>query len=190
MRALLSVTDKSEIVPFARALAELSWELLATDGTAASLAEHGLPVRFTAEWTDIPIMLDGRIKTLHHKVFIALLCRGDRPEQQAEMNAQGVVPIDLIAGNFYRFPAVAGSDPDALDAIDVGGPAMMRAAAKNHPWVIPVVDPADYGWIAASLRAADGAPDGVRLTERRQLACKAFRLMAELDGRIADALAG
>jgi phosphoribosylaminoimidazolecarboxamide formyltransferase / IMP cyclohydrolase len=188
VRALLSVTDKDGIVPFAQGLVGLGWELVATDGTAALLAEHGVPVLPTEAWTRVPVMLDGRVKTLTHGVFAALLCRGDNPGQLRETAANGVVRIDLVAGNFYRFAAPVGTHVDLLDTIDVGGPAMMRAAAKNHPWVIPIVDPGDYGWIIEALRAVGGAPDGVDLHARRDLAGKAFRLLAELDNRIADEL--
>jgi phosphoribosylaminoimidazolecarboxamide formyltransferase/IMP cyclohydrolase len=184
VRALLSVTDKTGIVPLASGLAALGWELLATDGTAATLAEHGLPALSTSDWTGVGPMLGGRVKTLHHRVFTALLCRGDRPDQVAEAAAEQIVPVDLIAGNFHRF----GARHDLLDSIDIGGPAMMRAAAKNHPWVVPLVDPTDYGRVLDLLRTRAGAPAGVPLPVRRELAAKAFLLLSELDARIAGAL--
>jgi phosphoribosylaminoimidazolecarboxamide formyltransferase/IMP cyclohydrolase len=129
------------------------------------------------------------VKTLHHKVFLALLCRGDRPRQRAQAAAHGVVPVDLIAGSFYRFGEPRATGPaDPLESIDIGGPAMMRAAAKNHPWVVPLIDPADYGQVGRLLAAAGGAPGGVGQDVRRALAAKAFRRLAELDARIATAL--
>lgn len=188
MRALLSVSDKTGIVPFAATLRSLGWDLTATDGTAALLAAHQLPVQPVSDWMDLPTLLDGRVKTLHHKVFLALLCRRDRPEQVAQATAHGVAPVDLIAGSFYRFDEPRADEP--LESIDIGGPAMMRAAAKNHPWVIPLTDPADYGRVGRLLAAAGGAPSGVDHGVRRELAAKAFRRLAELDARIATSLAG
>jgi phosphoribosylaminoimidazolecarboxamide formyltransferase / IMP cyclohydrolase len=189
MRALLSVSDKTGIVPFGTLLWSLGWDLIATEGTVALLAEHEVPAQPISTWMDLPSLLDGRVKTLHHKVFLALLCRGDRPDQVAEAAAYGAAPIDLIAGSFYRFGERPGGEPvDPLETIDVGGPAMMRAAAKNHPWVIPLVDPADYDRIGRLLSAAGGAPGGVGRDERRALAAKAFRRLAELDTRIASSL--
>ena len=183
MRALLTVADKRGILPLASTLAELGWELLATDGTAALLAEHGLPVLSTTDWTELPSMLDGRVKTLNHKVFAALLCCRDRTSHTRETAAAGIVPLDLIAGNFHHY------HDGVLDTIDIGGPAMMRAAAKNHPWVIPLADPDDYPPVARALRAAHGDPAGVGLPARQALAGKAFRLLADLDNTIATTLA-
>lgn len=186
MRALLSAYDKTGIVDLGAALAGLGWDLVATDGTATLLAGHGMTALSTTEWTDLPVMFDGRLKTLHHKVFAALLARGDVPAHRAQAMAAGVVPFDLIAGNFTPFHA---GPVDALpDLIDIGGPAMMRAAAKNHRWVIPLVDPTDYRWVADVLRTAGGDPAAVAEPVRRTLAAKAFRVLSELDAAIADAL--
>jgi len=188
MRALLSVADKTGIVPLATTLAELGWELVATPGTAAPLRDHGLHVVSTADCFGAPRMLDGRVKTLHPLLFAALLARGDRAGHAAELEAGGVVPIDLYAGNFYPFP---GRNPgqDTLDSIDIGGPAMMRAAAKNHPWVVPLIDDADYPEVAGLLRDAGGHPSGVGAERRRALAVKVFRTLSGLDTRIAAELA-
>jgi phosphoribosylaminoimidazolecarboxamide formyltransferase/IMP cyclohydrolase len=193
MRALLSVSDKTDIVPFGTTLWSLGWDLIATEGTAALLAAHDVPAQSISTWMNLPALLDGRVKTLHHKVFLALLCRGDRPGQLAEAATHGVRPIDLIAGSFYRFGErptgeQAATPIELLESIDIGGPAMMRAAAKNHPWVIPLVDPADYERIGRLLGAANGAPSGVGPAERRALAAKAFRRLADLDTRIAVSL--
>jgi phosphoribosylaminoimidazolecarboxamide formyltransferase/IMP cyclohydrolase len=188
VRALLSVSDRTGIVPFAATLRSLGWDLVATEGTAALLAGHGVAAESIPAWLELPALLGGRVKTLHHKVFLALLCRGDRPGQRAQAAAHGVVPVDLMAGSFYRFGEPRAAD--VLDSIDVGGPAMMRAAAKNHPWVVPLVDPADYDRVGRLLTAAGGAPGGVGPDVRRALAAKAFRTLAELDARIAEALSG
>jgi phosphoribosylaminoimidazolecarboxamide formyltransferase/IMP cyclohydrolase len=187
MRALLSAYDKTGVVELGRELVGMGWDLVATDGTRALLAEHRLPVLSTTEWTDLPIMFDGRLKTLHHKVFAALLARREQERHRAEQAAIGVVPFDLIAGNFSPFTAAGVSDDEMPDLIDIGGPAMMRAAAKNHRWVLPLVDPADYGWIAAALREVRGDPFGVPQATRRDLAAKAFRVLSELDAAIATA---
>lgn len=184
MRALLTAADKRGLLPLATTLVDLGWELLATEGTAVLLAERGLPVLSTTDWTDLPTMLDGRVKTLNHKVFAALLCCRDRTSHTDETAAAGIVPLDLIAGNFHHYR------DGVLDTIDIGGPAMMRAAAKNHPWVIPLVDPEDYLPVADLLRAAHGDPAGVDLPTRQALAAKAFRLLAALDNTIAATLSG
>lgn len=187
MRALLSVADKTGIVPLAAALTDLGWELVATAGTADLLRDNGITARTTEECFGTPRLLDGRVKTLHPLLFAALLARGDRSGHATEIATRDVVPIDLYAGNFYPFPpADPGADP--LDAIDIGGPAMMRAAAKNHPWVVPLVDAADHPVVVEMLRAAGGDPSGVDIDFRRALARKVFRTLSELDDRIGAAL--
>ncbi|HUQ56452.1 MAG TPA: hypothetical protein VM306_12455 [Lentzea sp.] len=190
MRALLSAYDKTGIVELGRDLAALGWDLVATDGTARLLAGHGLEVLSTTEWIDLPVMFDGRLKTLHHKVFAALLGRRDRTAHLAEQNATGVVPFDLVAGSFTPFAELAPGTPgaDLPELIDIGGPAMMRAAAKNHRWVVPLVDPADYPVVAGLLRDAGGDPAGVSGEVRAALAAKAFRLLSDVDSAIASAL--
>ncbi|WP_086661480.1 hypothetical protein [Lentzea kentuckyensis] len=190
MRALLSSYDKTGIVGLGRDLAALGWDLVATEGTARLLAADGLTVLSTTEWTGLPVMFDGRLKTLHHKVFAALLSRRDSAAHLAEQDATGVVPFDLIAGSFTPFARLAPGSPDdeLPDLIDIGGPAMMRAAAKNHRWVLPLVDPGDYGPVTALLRAAGGDPAGVPDEVRRSLAAKAFRLLSDVDSAIASAL--
>jgi phosphoribosylaminoimidazolecarboxamide formyltransferase/IMP cyclohydrolase len=192
MRALLSVTDKTGLVELGTALCDLGWSLLATGGSARTLSEAGLPVTPTDEWTGSPELYDGRVKTLHYRVFAALLGRRDRPGHTADAAQYGVAHIDLVACNFYPFAerAAAGQDLDLLlDSIDVGGPAMVRAAAKNHPWVLPLVDPLDYAPVVDSLREADGEPSGVPLELRRELAVKAFRYTCAFDDEIARTLA-
>ncbi|MFZ1294810.1 MAG: bifunctional phosphoribosylaminoimidazolecarboxamide formyltransferase/IMP cyclohydrolase, partial [Pseudomonadales bacterium] len=141
-RALLSVSDKTGIVEFARALAALGVEILSTGGTHKLLAANGIAVREVADYTGFPEMMDGRVKTLHPKVHGGIL--GRRGEDEAVMDAHGIAPIDLVAVNLYPFEqAVARPDcdlPTAIENIDIGGPTMVRSAAKNHRDVAIVVD--------------------------------------------------
>src|SRR5688572_11361102 len=148
MRALLSVSDKSGLLPFARELAELGWELVSTGGTARVLRDGGLPVRDVSEVTGIPEMLDGRVKTLHPAVHGGLLARRDLPEHMRAIEEHGIEPIDMVVVNLYPFRETAARrdvSPEAvIEQIDIGGPSMLRSAAKNHGSVTVVVDPADY----------------------------------------------
>lgn len=187
-RALLSVSDKAGIVDFARALAEQGWELLSTGGTAATLREAGLAVIEVAEVTGHPEMMDGRVKTLHPAIHAGLLARRDRPDDLAQMVEQGYAPIDLVAVNLYPFRetvARAGVTlAQAMEKVDIGGPTMIRAAAKSHRDVWVVVDPADYGEVLEALTA--DLPESVQL--RRRLAAKVFRHISDYDGAIATYL--
>src|SRR5213594_1083159 len=138
-RALVSVSDKRGVVDFARGLAALGFEILSTGGTAKLLAEAGIPVRQVSDYTGFPEMMDGRVKTLHPKVHGALLfLRGD-PEHEAAAAAHGIRPIDLVVVNLYPF-----EQTPSIENIDIGGPALLRSAAKNHASVTVIVDPADY----------------------------------------------
>jgi phosphoribosylaminoimidazolecarboxamide formyltransferase/IMP cyclohydrolase len=170
-RALLSVSDKTGIVEFARALAGLGFELISTGGTARSLAGAGLAVTEVATLTGFPEIMDGRVKTLHPKVHGALLGRAGTDD--AVMRAQGIAPIDVLAINLYPFAETIArpgcSYDDAIENIDVGGPAMLRAAAKNHARVTVLVDPADYAGVLAELAAGP-----VGEATRRRLAAKTF----------------
>ncbi len=187
-RALLSVSDKTGIVDFAAALRGLDVEILSTGGTARLLAGAGIPATEVSEHTGFPEMLGGRVKTLHPKIHGGILGRRDR--DAAEMRARGVAPIDLVAVNLYPFEETVADpdcDPDdAVERIDVGGPAMLRAAAKNHRFVAAVADPADYGRIAAALEAGGGRLDGAA---RRELAARAFEHTAAYDAAVAGWLA-
>ena len=189
MRAILSVYDKTGIAEFARGLYGLGWELFSTGKTQATIAEAGVPVTSVADLTGSPEMLGGRVKTLHPKVHGGLLFRRGHAQDTADMEQHGIEPIDLVAGNLYPFVAtVTGGDVTlaaALEEIDIGGPTMIRAAAKNHPWVIPVVDPADYDAVLDALRS--GGPDA---EQRRALAAKAFQHVAHYDTAIAEYLRG
>ncbi len=186
-RALISVSDKTGIVEFARALAARGIEILSTGGTARLLGEAGLTVRDVSEYTGFPEMMDGRLKTLHPKVHGGLLGRRD---VDAEAMAQhGIEPIDLLVVNLYPFEqtvARPGCDlATAIENIDIGGPAMLRAAAKNHAFVGVVVDAGDHARVLAELEANDGAlGDALRF----DLAVKAFEHTARYDGAIANHL--
>jgi phosphoribosylaminoimidazolecarboxamide formyltransferase / IMP cyclohydrolase len=187
-RALLSVSDKTGLLDLARALASRSVEILSTGGTAKLLAEHGLPVRQVSSYTGFPEIMDGRVKTLHPRIHGGLL--GRRGTDDAAMALHGIAPIDLLVVNLYPFAeAVARPDcrySEAVEHIDVGGPAMIRAAAKNHESVAVVVDPADYGLLARELEEHGGATG---LALRSRLAAKAFAHTARYDTMIARFLA-
>jgi len=183
-RALLSVSDKAGVVEFGRSLHELGWELLSTGGTAALLRDAGLPVRDVAEVTGHPEMMDGRVKTLHPAVHAGILARRDVASDMAALSAHGYAGIDMVVVNLYPFheAVAAGSELDrAMDKVDIGGPTMLRAAAKNHASVLSVVDPGDYDSILVALR--EGSPDS---TLRRRLAAKVFAHTARYDAAIAD----
>ena len=187
MKAIISVSDKTGAVEFARGLAELGCELYSTGGTHKALAEAGVAVTSVSKLTDFPEILDGRVKTLHPAVHGGILARRDQPSHLEELAKSGIEAIDLVAVNLYPFvetvtrPGV--SLDDALENIDIGGPTMIRAAAKNFPHVLVVVDPADYEQVLALLRGG-----GVPTEERRRLALKAFQHVASYDTAIAQYL--
>src|SRR2546428_2247220 len=188
-RALLSVSDKRGLVEFARGLADLGVELLSTGGTAKLLVDAGLRVTQVSDYTGFPEMLDGRVKTLHPKIHGGLLGRRDLPAHVAEMPAKGIEPIDLVAVNLYPFRETVARPgttlEDAIEQIDIGGPSMLRSAAKNHAHVTVVVDPDDYDPVLAELRASGGT---VSVATNRRLAQKVFCATACYDGAIADYL--
>jgi phosphoribosylaminoimidazolecarboxamide formyltransferase/IMP cyclohydrolase len=185
-RALLSVSDKSGLVDLARALATLGWELVSTGGTARTLREAGLAVADVSDVTRFPEMLDGRVKTLHPAVHGGLLARRDLPEHMAAIGEHAITPIDLVVVNLYPFRetvARGGVSPEeVIEQIDIGGPSMLRSAAKNFASVTVVVDPADYPRVLDALRSGD-AVTGAGL--RRELAAKVFAHTAAYDGAIA-----
>ncbi|MCJ2111690.1 bifunctional phosphoribosylaminoimidazolecarboxamide formyltransferase/IMP cyclohydrolase [Methylobacterium sp. E-025] len=185
-RALLSVSDKAGLVDFARALSARGIALVSTGGTHKALTEAGLPVTEVAELTGFPEMMDGRVKTLHPAVHGGLLAIRDNPEHQAALAAHGIGAIDLLVVNLYPFEATiaAGRDyDDCVENIDIGGPAMIRAAAKNHADVAVVTDVSDYGAVLEAL-----AQGGGTLTRPfcRQLAQKAYARTAAYDAAIAN----
>ena len=182
-RALLSVSDKSGLVDFARELAALGWELISTGGTARALREAGISVQDVSVVTGFPEMMDGRVKTLHPAVHGALLARRDLEAHMQALVEHGIAPIDLVAVNLYPFRETAArkdvEPEDVIEQIDIGGPSMLRSAAKNFAAVTVVVDPADYGRVLDAFRAQD---DDLDL--RRLLAGKAFAHTAAYDAAI------
>jgi phosphoribosylaminoimidazolecarboxamide formyltransferase/IMP cyclohydrolase len=184
-RALLSVSDKRGLVELARGLAALGVEMLSTGGTAKLLTEARIPVTQVSDYTGFPEMLDGRVKTLHPKIHGGLLGREVLPEHVTEMKANGIEPIDLVIVNLYPFEATVAkagvSFDEAIENIDIGGPSMLRSAAKNHERVAVVVDPDDYAGIIDELRTTKA----VSATRRLQLARKAFAHTAAYDTAIA-----
>ena len=161
-RALLSVSDKSGLPDFARALAGLGFELYSTGGTLTALAEEGVEVRPVSDLTGFPEIMDGRIKTLHPGVHGGLLARRDKPEHLAALAEHGLKTIDLLCVNLYPFVATATREgvsfEEVVENIDIGGPAMIRAAAKNHEGVLVVVRPERYPDVLSALREGEVAP--------------------------------
>ncbi|MDO9440363.1 MAG: bifunctional phosphoribosylaminoimidazolecarboxamide formyltransferase/IMP cyclohydrolase [Beijerinckiaceae bacterium] len=185
-RALLSVSDKSGLIDFARSLHQLGVELVSTGGTRKALADAGLPVKDVADLTGFPEMMDGRVKTLHPRVHGGLLAIRENPEHEAAMLAHSIPPIDLLVVNLYPFEATVAkgaSEEDCIENIDIGGPAMIRAAAKNHGDVAVVVDVEDYARVLAVLHEQNGA---TTLTLRRALAQKAYARTAAYDAAISN----
>ena len=185
-RALLSVSDKTGLVAFARALAEHGVELVSTGGTARALAAEGLRVIDVAELTGFPEMMDGRVKTLHPAVHGGLLAIRDNKDHAAAMQAHGIRPIDLLVVNLYPFEqtvAKGADEAECVENIDIGGPAMIRAAAKNHGDVAVVVEPADYAAVLAEMKTHGGA---TTLGLRRRLAAKAYARTAAYDAAIGN----
>jgi len=186
-RALISVSDKTGIVEFARALVEQGVQILSTGGTAGLLADHGVPVVEVSDYTGFPEMMAGRLKTLHPKIHGGLL--GRRDQDQAVMAEHGIEPIDLVVVNLYPFEqTVARPDADlaiAIENIDIGGPTMLRAAAKNHRSVTVVVDTGDYDAVLDEMHRHNGA---VSAETRFALAMKTFEHTAHYDGVIANYL--
>lgn len=185
-RAMLSVSDKTNLIPFAQALHNHGIELISTGGTCQTIKEAGLPVLDVSDVTGFPEMMDGRVKTLHPKIHGGLLAIRSNPVHQASMLAHGIAAIDLLVVNLYPFEeTVKAGKPydDCIENIDIGGPAMIRAAAKNHPDVAVVVEAADYDMILAELTAHDGSTS---LPLRRTLAAKAYARTAAYDAAISN----
>ncbi|MEJ7900485.1 MAG: bifunctional phosphoribosylaminoimidazolecarboxamide formyltransferase/IMP cyclohydrolase [Thermomicrobiales bacterium] len=189
MRALLSVYDKTGLIDFARTLDGLGYDLVSTGGSAAALVDAGLKVTPVEEVTGFPEILDGRVKTLHPGIHAGLLARMDLPEHVATLQEHSIAPIDLLVSNLYPFErAVQDSaleNAQRIEQIDIGGPAMVRAAAKNFASVVVVTDPRDYDRLAALL-----VGEGVNLAERRALAAKAFGHVSTYDSLVAAFLRG
>ncbi len=185
--ALVSVFDKSGIVPFCEQLKDAGYGILSTGGTARALVEAGIAVTQVEDYTGFPEMMDGRVKTLHPKIHGGILGLRDNPVHIENMQSHGIGEIDVVVVNLYPFEAtVSRADAtfeDCVEMIDIGGPSMLRAAAKNHPFCIPVVDPIDYSWVAKAL--LDG---GLSQADRKKLAAKVFQITAKYDALIGDYL--
>ncbi|MFO0753095.1 MAG: hypothetical protein U0411_07220 [Thermodesulfovibrionales bacterium] len=188
-RALMSVSDKKGLVEFARAVAERGVEILSTGGTAKALREAGVPVREVSEYTGFPEMMDGRVKTLHPKIHGGLLARRGNPKDREDLVKQGIGAIDMVVVNLYPFEATIAKPgvtfDDAVENIDIGGPAMLRAASKNFEDVVVVVDPEDYGKVLEELKASGGE---VSRKTKLVLAQKVFAHTSRYDTLIADYL--
>jgi phosphoribosylaminoimidazolecarboxamide formyltransferase/IMP cyclohydrolase len=185
-RALLSVSDKTGLIDFARALSAAGVELISTGGTCKAIADAGVPVRDVSDVTGFPEMMDGRVKTLHPAVHGGLLAIRENPEHEASMLAHNIRPIDLLVVNLYPFEATVakGADyDDCIENIDIGGPAMIRAASKNHADVAVVVDVSDYALILDGMAKNNGALD---LVTRKRLAQKAYARTAAYDAAISN----
>ena len=181
-RAIISVTDKSGIVEFSRKLSDMGVEILSTGGTAKAIRAGGVKVMDISEYTGFPEMLDGRVKTLHPKVHGGLLGVRSNPEHVKMMNENGIQTIDLIVVNLYQFEKTVAKEgvtlEDAIENIDIGGPAMLRSSAKNFTDVTVVVDPADYDLVLKEMEANQGS---TLLKTRFYLAKKVFNLTHKYD---------
>jgi phosphoribosylaminoimidazolecarboxamide formyltransferase/IMP cyclohydrolase len=188
-RALISVTDKSGIVELARALAGLGFEILSTGGTAKALQAGGIPVTEVSTYTGFPEILDGRVKTLQPKIHGGLLGRRDNPKHREQMEALGIEPIDLLVVNLYAFEKTVAKPgctlEEAIENIDIGGPAMLRAAAKNFQDVTVLTDPADYPQVLSELKSLGNTTRETRF----YLAKKVYGLTHHYDGAITRYLA-
>jgi phosphoribosylaminoimidazolecarboxamide formyltransferase/IMP cyclohydrolase len=188
-QALISVSDKTGVLDFARALSALGVNILSTGGTAKLFADNGVPVTEVADYTGFPEMLDGRVKTLHPTVHGGILARRDFPEHMAKLAEHGIPTIDMVVVNLYPFQATVAKDSctleDAIENIDIGGPAMLRSAAKNHKDVVVLCDPLDYSAVLAEIKAADGV---VSYDTKFMLAKKVYAHTAQYDGAITNYL--
>jgi phosphoribosylaminoimidazolecarboxamide formyltransferase/IMP cyclohydrolase len=189
MRALISVTDKGGVADFAKSLADMGVTIISTGGTMKAIADAGVPVTKVSEVTGFPEMLDGRVKTLHPRIHGGILARRDDSTHRAQLAEHHIAPIDLVCVNLYAFEATVAKEgctfEDAIENIDIGGPCLIRAAAKNCADVTVVTDPADYATVLAEMQENGG---GTSLATRKKLAAKAFRLTNRYDGAIADYL--
>ena len=190
-RAIISVTDKSGVADFAKSLSKFGVQILSTGGTAKVLRDGGLAVKDISEYTGFPEMLDGRVKTLHPKVHGGLLGVRDNPEHVKMMTGHGIENIDMIVVNLYQFEKTVEKEgvtlEEAVENIDIGGPAMLRSSAKNFRYVTVVVDPADYEPV---LREMEGSGGATTLETRFRLAKKVFKLTHHYDGAISRYLEG
>jgi phosphoribosylaminoimidazolecarboxamide formyltransferase/IMP cyclohydrolase len=191
-QALISVSDKTGVLDFARALSALGVNILSTGGTAKLLQDNGVAVTEVADYTGFPEMLDGRVKTLHPKVHGGILARRDFPEHVAKLEEHGIPEIDMVVVNLYPFQATVAKEQcsleDAIENIDIGGPTMLRSAAKNHRDVVVIVDPADYGPVLAEMKGTGEAAGSVGYETKFRLAKKVFAHTAQYDAAITNYL--
>ena len=189
MRAIMSVYDKTGVIDFARGLNETGYEIFSTGNTRKAIADAKIPVRSISDITGFPEILDGRVKTLHPMVHGGILARRNIPAHMAEIAKHNIQTIDLVVSNLYPFVQTISKKgvtlEDALENIDIGGPTLIRASAKNFPDVIVIVDPADYPLVLEKIRQG-----GLDMKERKELARKAFQHVAAYDAAIAQYLAG
>jgi len=185
-RALISLTDKSGIEDFARSLTELGVEILSTGGTAKKMRDNNIPVTDVSEFTGFPEMLDGRVKTLHPLVHGGILNQRENPDHQQQCQKHGIKPIDIVAVNLYAFEKTVATPncglADAIENIDIGGPTLLRASAKNFRDVTVIVDPADYPQVLAEIKKSGNTT----LKTRFRLAVKVFQLTSGYDTKIAE----
>ena len=188
-QALISVSDKTGVLDFARALSAMGVNILSTGGTAKLLADNGVAVTEVADYTGFPEMLDGRVKTLHPKVHGGILARRDFPEHVAALEQHGIPTIDMVVVNLYPFQQTVAKEEcsleDAIENIDIGGPTMLRSSAKNHKDVIVICDPVDYSAVLDELKAGNGE---VSYDTKFALAKKVFAHTAQYDGAITNYL--
>ncbi|MEA1928986.1 MAG: bifunctional phosphoribosylaminoimidazolecarboxamide formyltransferase/IMP cyclohydrolase, partial [Candidatus Auribacterota bacterium] len=187
--ALISLSDKTGLEELGAALVEIGFEIISTGGTARALESGAIPVTRLSDYTGFPEMLDGRVKSLHPKIYAGILADRENPDHLAQLKASGIKPIDLLAVNLYPFQEKSGSgemdDAGLREFIDIGGVALLRAGAKNYPGVVVLSDPADYLLVTAEMKGSAGELSG---DTRRRLAAKAFSLTCSYDRTIADSL--
>ncbi len=188
-RALISVSNKTGIVEFARRIAQSGVAIISTGGTARLLEQEQTPVQSIDSYTGFPEIMDGRVKTLHPRVHGGILAVRDNEKHKAHMQQNGIEPLDLVVVNLYPFRQTIAKEgvtiEEAVENIDIGGPTMVRSAAKNHAYVTVVVDPSDYDEVAGAIESGGSAPRALR----KRLAFKAFQHTAEYDAAIAAYLA-
>ena len=190
-RALISVSDKSNLAEFARGLTARGVQIFSTGGTRSFLEKEGIAVQDVSQYTGFPEMMDGRLKTLHPKVHGGILCRHDNPEDMRAMAEHGILTFELVVVNLYPFAATAAkpgvTEPEAIEQIDIGGPALIRASAKNHSHVVVVVDTDQYREVIEELDRGHGA---VSASLARRFAQRAYARTSEYDASVARYLAG
>ena len=193
-RALISVYDKNGVTALAVALEAMGWKILSTGGTAKLLRESGIEVSDVSSITEHPEVFDGRVKTLHPAIHAPILARGNNPDDISTLSNLGYPRIDMVVVNLYPFEEVAAREPavsldELIEMVDIGGPTLIRAAAKNHPDVLVLADPSQYDDVLLHLQDTDGDPTSVPLDVRQRLALTAFQRTAAYDVALSNTLA-